>query len=108
MQEILGVEVVDPYSAQTYDHASLAILSIAAGGEGTGEAIRDALRKVSQGDGPSVSSAEEGLGQLSGAGAVNYTGASGPCDFNEIGDITGTQFLFKRIEGGAAKEYKRV
>lgn len=108
VQEILGVEVVDPYSAQTYDHASLAILSIAAGGEGTGEAIRDALRKVSQGDGPSVSSAEEGLGQLSGAGAVNYTGASGPCDFNEIGDITGTQFLFKRIEGGAAKEYKRV
>lgn len=105
---ILGVDVVDPYSAQTYDHATLAVLSMAAGAEATGETIRNYLRKVSQGDGPAVTSALDGLKALPKGGEVNYSGASGPCDFNQIGDITGTQFLFKRIEDGTAKEYKRV
>ena len=45
---------------------------------------------------------------LAGGGSVNYTGASGPCDFNEVGDITGTQFVFKQITGGAAGLFKRV
>ncbi|MEM9223935.1 MAG: ABC transporter substrate-binding protein [Pseudomonadota bacterium] len=106
VKKILGVDVVDPYSAQTYDHASLAVLSMAAGGDGTGETIRNTLRTVSQGDGPTVSSATQGLGDL--PGQLNYSGASGPCDFNDIGDITGTQFLFKRIENGEAKDFERV
>ena len=103
---ILGVETVDPYSAQTYDHISLAILSIAAGGEATGEAIKNSLRSISQGKGAEVYSATDGLMALE--SGINYSGASGPCDFDEIGDITGTQFLFKRIEDGVAQEFKRV
>ncbi|WP_226573420.1 ABC transporter substrate-binding protein [Acuticoccus sediminis] len=106
VQKVLGVETVDPYSAQCYDHANLAILSIAAGGEATGATIRDSLRTISQGEGTVVSSAVEGLPII--ADGVNYDGASGPCDFNEIGDITGTQFLFKRIEDGAAVEFART
>ncbi|ORE93397.1 extracellular ligand-binding receptor [Stappia sp. 22II-S9-Z10] len=108
VQQILGVESVDPYSAQCYDHASLAILAMAAGGAATGEAIKDALRTISQGDGETVSSAVDGLAILGEGGAINYSGASGPCDFNEVGDITGTQFLFKRIEGGAAVDFERT
>ncbi|WP_308916613.1 ABC transporter substrate-binding protein [Jannaschia sp. LMIT008] len=106
VQRILGVEDVDPYSAQTYDHMSLAILAMAAAGEATGAAIRDTLRTVSQGQGEVVESAVAGLAAL--GEAVDYQGASGPCDFDEIGDITGTQFVFKRIEGGAPSVYKRV
>lgn len=108
VQQILGVESVDPYSAQCYDHASLAILAMAAGGAATGEAIKNALRTISQGDGETVSSAVDGLAILGEGGAINYSGASGPCDFNEVGDITGTQFLFKRIEGGAAVDFERT
>ncbi|GAB5376400.1 MAG: ABC transporter substrate-binding protein [Acuticoccus sp.] len=106
VKAILGVETVDPYSAQTYDHASLAILSMAAGGDASGETINTSLRTISQGDGKAVTSAVDGLKDL--AGGINYSGASGPCDFNEIGDITGTQFLFKEIKNGVAEEYKRV
>ena len=105
VQEILGVEVVDPYSAQTYDHATLALLAIAAAGDASGTAIRDALRTVSQGEGPAVQSAVEGL---EAGGPVDYSGASGPVDFDEIGDITGTQFLFKRFEGGVPIDFLRV
>ena len=106
VQEILGVETVDPYSAQTYDHANLAILAMAEAGEVSGTAIRENLRTISQGEGTEVSSAVEGLPLLE--QGIDYTGASGPCDFDDIGDITGTQFLFKRIENGTAVDFSRV
>lgn len=106
VQAILGVDDVDPYSAQTYDHANLAILSIAAAGDASGDAMRQALRTVSQGGPTEVYDALAGLQALS--GGINYSGASGPCDFDDLGDITGTQFLFKRVEGAAAADYRRV
>ncbi|MEM9248001.1 MAG: ABC transporter substrate-binding protein [Pseudomonadota bacterium] len=106
VQEILGVEDVDPYSAQTYDHASLVILAMAAGGDVTGDTIRQNIRGISQGEGQVVESAVDGLAAL--AGGVNYSGASGPCDFDDIGDITGTSFVFKQIAEATAAEYKRV
>jgi len=106
VQAILGVDDVDPYSAQTYDHMSLALLAMAAAGEASGDAIRQNLRSVSQGDGITVESAVDGLAALQ--DGINYSGASGPCDFDEIGDITGTSFIFKHIAGGAASDYKRV
>ena len=108
VQSILGVDEIDPYSAQTYDHAGLAILAMAAAGSDSGDAIRQSLRSISQGDGAAVDNAVDGLAALAGGGAVNYTGASGPCDFNEVGDITGTQFVFKRITDGSAELYKRA
>lgn len=108
VKAILGVDEVDPYSAQTYDHANLAILAMAAAGDASGDAIRESLRSISQGDGDSVDNAVDGLQILADGGAVNYSGASGPCDFDEIGDILGTQFIFKQISDGAPNEYKRV
>jgi len=108
VQAILGVDDVDPYSAQTYDHASLACLAIAAAGDSSGDAMRQALRTISQGAGSEVYDAVSGLQALAAGQAVDYSGASGPCDFDEIGDITGTQFLFKRVSAAAAAEYRRV
>ena len=108
VQAILGVDEVDPYSAQTYDHASLAILAMAAAGSDSGDAIRENLRSISQGDGEAVDNAADGVAMLAGGKSVNYTGASGPCDFNEVGDITGTQFVFKLITDGSAGIYKRA
>ncbi len=105
-QAILGVTDVDPYSAQTYDHVSLAILAMAAGGDVTGDTIRNNIRTISQGEGQAVESAVDGLAALD--GGINYSGASGPCDFNEIGDITGTSFVFKQISGGSPSDYKRI
>ncbi|MEM1400683.1 MAG: ABC transporter substrate-binding protein, partial [Pseudomonadota bacterium] len=108
VKAILGVDDVDPYSAQTFDHANLAILAMAAAGDASGDAIRGSLRNISQGDGETVDNAVDGLKILAEGGTVNYSGASGPCDFDEIGDIVGTQFVFKQISDGAASDYKRV
>src|SRR5207244_1968570 len=50
LSKALGTDDIDPYSCQTHDHVSLVLLAIAhAKGEATGTAIRDHVRKISQG-----------------------------------------------------------
>lgn len=97
---ILGAADPDPYSCQTYDHASLALLAIAQAGSATGPAIHDAVRKISQGNGTKIGSAVDGLKLLAQKQAVNYEGASGPCAFNDIGDILNCRFRFDVADGG--------
>ena len=99
VKAILGVEP-DPYSCQVYDHVSLVALSIAAAGEASGAAIHDAVRRVSQGDGQPVSNAVDGLKLIATGKAVNYDGASGPCDFLPSGDIATCKFRFEVAEKG--------
>jgi branched-chain amino acid transport system substrate-binding protein len=102
----LGVETPDPYSAQTHDHVSLVCLAVAKAREATGTAIRDNVRKISQGAGTKVDSAVDGLKLLAQGKEINYEGASGPCDFNEIGDILDTKFRYEQAEKGKFKLLK--
>jgi branched-chain amino acid transport system substrate-binding protein len=107
LAQALGNDDLDPYSCQTHDHISLVALAIAhAKGESTGTAIRDHVRKISQGGGARVDSAVEGLKRLAQGKDVNFDGASGPCDFNEIGDILDTKFRYEQAEKGKFKLLK--
>src|SRR5262249_3608115 len=72
-------------------------------GEATGTAIRDNVRKISQGSGVKVESAVEGLKLLSQGKAINFEGASGPCDFTQIGDILGFKFRYAHAPEGKCK-----
>ena len=105
--QALGSDDLDPYSCQTHDHISLVALAIAhAKGEATGTGIRDHVRKISQGGGARVDSAAEGLKLLAQGKEINFDGASGPCDFNEIGDILDTKFRYEQAEKGRFKLLK--
>jgi ABC-type branched-subunit amino acid transport system substrate-binding protein len=107
LAQALGNDDLDPYSCQTHDHISLVALAIAhAKGEATGTAIRDHVRRISQGNGAHVESAVEGLKLLARGKDVNFDGASGPCDFNEIGDILDTKFRYEQAERGKFKLLK--
>jgi branched-chain amino acid transport system substrate-binding protein len=97
VQRIVNRQEVDPYTAQTYDHASLIALAIQAAGTPTGQAVRDAWRRVSQGGGDAVDNAVDGLRLLREGKKIDYSGASGPCDFTDTGDISGALFRFQRI-----------
>jgi ABC-type branched-subunit amino acid transport system substrate-binding protein len=103
----IGTDDLDPYSCQTHDHISLVCLAIAhARGEATGTAVRDNVRRISQGTGTRVDSAVEGLKLLAAGKEINFDGASGPCDFNEIGDILDTKFRYEQAEKGKFKLLK--
>ena len=96
----LGNSDLDPYSCQCHDHVSLVVLALAkARGEASGTVIRDTVRKISQGAGAKVDSAVEGLKLLAQGKEINYEGASGPCDFTDIGDILECKIRFDRAQG---------
>jgi ABC-type branched-subunit amino acid transport system substrate-binding protein len=104
----LGLKEIDGYVAQATDWASLAVLTVAKAKEATGVAFKENIRKISQGDGQKVYSAVEGLKLLAAGKDINYEGASGPCDFNEIGDITTCRFRWMQIHNGKLEFLKIV
>jgi ABC-type branched-subunit amino acid transport system substrate-binding protein len=109
LAKVLGTDDLDPYSCQCHDHISLVVLSIAhAKGEATGTAIKDHVRSISQGNGIKVDNAVEGLKLLAQGKAINYEGASGPCDFTDIGDILDCKIRFDQAQGGKFKFVKLI
>ncbi|SHI66374.1 branched-chain amino acid transport system substrate-binding protein [Roseomonas rosea] len=97
---------VDSYEAQATDWISLVALTIAKGREATGTALRENVRKIAQGEGTKVYTAVEGLRLLGEGKEINYEGASGPCDFTEIGDIVDCKFRYQIVENGAFRFLK--
>lgn len=100
VKRIVGNDNPDPYTCQIYDHVNLVLMAMAVGGDGTGQAIHDNIRKVSQGGGERVDNAMDGLRAIAAGKKVDYDGASGPCDFTEAGDITDCKFRYEQVRGG--------
>jgi ABC-type branched-subunit amino acid transport system substrate-binding protein len=104
----LGIAEPDSYEAQATDWASLVILTLAKAKETSGTALRENVRKISQGAGEKVWSAVEGLKALAAGKEINYEGASGPCDFTDIGDIEGCRFRYMEVVDGKLRFLKVV
>jgi ABC-type branched-subunit amino acid transport system substrate-binding protein len=104
----LGLAEPDSYEAQATDWASLVILTVAKAQAATGVALKENVRKISQGAGEKVYSAVEGLKLLAEGKDINYEGASGPCDFTDIGDIEGCRFRYMEVVDGKLKLLKVV
>ncbi len=96
----LGIAEPDSYESQATDWASLVALAIAKAKLATGTGMRDNVRKISQGSGSKVYSAVEGLQLLAQGKDINYEGASGPCDFTDIGDILDCKFRYNKVHAG--------
>jgi branched-chain amino acid transport system substrate-binding protein len=90
----------DPYTCQVYDHTNMVLMSMAFAKEASGTAIKDNIRKVTQGGGKSVDNATDGIKAIAAGEKVDYTGASGPCDFDAKGDILDCKFRYEQIKSG--------
>jgi len=100
VKALSGLTNPDPYTSQVYDHINMVLLSIAVAKEASGVAIKDNIRKVTQGGGKSVDNAVDGLKAIAAGEKVDYTGASGPCDFDDRGDILDCKFRYEQIKAG--------
>ena len=100
VQAITKTQSPDPYSCQVYDHVTLAMLAMEAAKQASGAAIRDTIRSVSQGGGTAVTSYAEGVRALGAGEKIDYDGASGPCDFTDIGDISDVKFRYEQVRDG--------
>lgn len=99
----LGIATPDSYEAQATDWISIVALTIAAAGEASGMAIRNTVRKITNSNGETVYTAVDGLAALKAGKTIKYSGASGPCTFTEIGDISDCKFRYNRVDNGAFK-----
>jgi branched-chain amino acid transport system substrate-binding protein len=99
----LGIAAPDSYEAQATDWISIVALTIAKAGVATGTAIRDTVRKITNSNGTRTYTAGEGLAALKQRKDIKYSGASGPCTFTDIGDITECRFRYNQVDKGAFK-----
>ncbi len=99
----LGIATPDSYEAQATDWISIVALTIAKAGAAEGTAIRDTVRKITNSSGEVVYTAVDGLAALKAGKEIKYSGASGPCTFTDIGDISDCKFRYNRVDGGAFK-----
>jgi len=106
--ERLKMQTLNSHVAQAYDWMSMTALAIEKTGSATGPAIRDGIRMISQGQGTKVYSAVEGLRLLREGTDINYEGASGPCIFDKIGDITDCSYRLQQIKQGIFNTVKVV
>jgi branched-chain amino acid transport system substrate-binding protein len=97
----LGIAAPDSYEAQATDWISIVALTLAKAGEATGTAIRENVRKITNSDGEKIYTAVDGLAALKQGKDIKYSGASGPCTFTDIGDISDCRFRYNRVENGA-------
>ncbi len=100
VKKISGLANPDPYTSQVYDHTNLVLMAMAQAKATTGTAIKDNIRKVSQGGGKTVDNAVDGIKAIAAGGKVDYSGASGPCDFDDKGDILECKFRYEQIKAG--------
>lgn len=104
--ELIGVDTPDTYTCQVFDHINLVLMAAAKANGVSGTELRNAIREVSQGGGTEVDNAIAGIELIKKGEKVDYNGASGPCDFNEIGDIIDVNFRYEQVQDGQIKLLK--
>ncbi|MGH3089774.1 MAG: ABC transporter substrate-binding protein [Rubrobacteraceae bacterium] len=87
------------FSANTYDAVMLAALAASAAGDTSGSAIQENLTDVSA-EGAEVTAENicDALEQASAGEDINYEGAAGSQDFDDVGDVT-SDYELLAIEG---------
>jgi branched-chain amino acid transport system substrate-binding protein len=107
LKTLVKRDVLDTFICQAYDHANLAILSMAKGKDATGTGIRDNIRKISNNEsGTVVDNALDGLKLIAEGKEIKYSGASGPCKFADNGNIIEVAFRTAQVKDGKLAELK--
>jgi branched-chain amino acid transport system substrate-binding protein len=99
-----GFDAGAPAADRAYDAAAILGLAIAQAGKADSAAIRDAIRKVTGGEGEVVHAGPDGMKKameaIKAGKPIRYVGVIGPVSFDANGDITGP-FRKWRIQDGA-------
>lgn len=106
LKTLVKRDTLDTYICQAYDHANLAILSMAKARQASGTAIRDTVRKVTNDSGVVVDNAIDGLKAITDGKEIKYAGASGPCKFSDIGNVIEVNFRINQVRDGKIVEVK--
>jgi branched-chain amino acid transport system substrate-binding protein len=89
------------FTAQTYDATFLMALAIEKAGSADKSKISAALRSVANGKGMKILPGQwkKAVAAIKAGKAIDYVGASGPCDFDANGDVAGSYNFFQIRKG---------
>ncbi|MBD2022732.1 ABC transporter substrate-binding protein [Leptolyngbya sp. FACHB-36] len=93
-------KIFDP---NTWDAAALIVLAAEAAKSTSATAIKDLMRDVANPPGESVTDVCQGLSLLRAGRSINYEGASGSVDLNDVGDVTGRYDVWTIAPDGSLK-----
>jgi len=98
------------FTSQSYDSVALQILANAAGGENSGEVIRDQMRRIANPDGMTVGPDNfvEGVEAAANGEAINYQGASSATNFNGDGDPASAAYAIWEFDGQSSQSTSAV
>ncbi len=101
LADAAGVPPSDPFVPNAYDATFMMALAIEKAGSGDRDKIAAALRSVANAPGETILPGEFAKAKkiLAGGGDIHYTGAAGPQDFDDNGDVAGF-FSKSNVVGG--------
>ncbi|HEY8449324.1 MAG TPA: ABC transporter substrate-binding protein, partial [Bacillota bacterium] len=98
-----GSQPTGPYDAHTYDAAIIAVLATEAAGEANGAAVRDHVVAVSAPPGEPCTSVAQCLELLRNGQEIDYEGASGSVNMDEVGDVLADYEIWEVQADGTTK-----
>jgi branched-chain amino acid transport system substrate-binding protein len=98
-----GIDPSNPAADRAYDAGAIVGLAVAAAATQEPTAIRDAIYKVTSGDGEIIHAGKadfaKALDLLKAGKPIRYEGVIGPVSFDQYGDITGPFRLWRIVDG---------
>lgn len=96
-----GEPPTGPFEAHTFDAALLILFAIEQAGVYDGAAIRDHIASVASPEGEAVSEVARALELIRAGKEINYEGASGSVDMDEVGDVTAEYEMWRITADGS-------
>ncbi|AFY72868.1 ABC-type branched-chain amino acid transport system, periplasmic component [Synechococcus sp. PCC 7502] len=101
-------ESVGAFVPHSYDAAALVALAAESAKSGSGEAIKSKIREVANPPGTEVTDVCEALKLVKAGTEINYQGASGNVDLDELGDVKGSYDVWTVEPTGKIKVIDKV
>jgi len=103
-KEFTGKEVMI-YTPNFYDAMNILALAIEAAGKAESEAAARCIKDVANPPGVVVTNFAQGVAELRKGNDVNYHGVTGPCDFDEYGNVITSKSIMQ-VQNGKWVEVK--
>ncbi|NJP08063.1 MAG: ABC transporter substrate-binding protein [Leptolyngbyaceae cyanobacterium RU_5_1] len=91
------------YDPNTWDALALLVLATEAAKTPTGSAVKDWIREVANPPGKPVTDVCKAIALVRAGKSINYQGASGNVDLNNLGDVTGSYDIWTIAPNGDLK-----
>jgi branched-chain amino acid transport system substrate-binding protein len=97
-KETMDADTINPFAPPAYDATNVLALAMHAADSTEGQAIADQLRSITNQPGKKVTTFKAGRDALKNGDEIDYSGITGPIDFDEYGNVSGSFAVYQATE----------